>query len=57
LSAHKDSEYLEEAKRTQVEVSPIDGAAVLTMLDRIAQAQSPPDILDQMRKMKGGSKE
>jgi tripartite-type tricarboxylate transporter receptor subunit TctC len=55
LSTHRDPEYLDEAKRMQVDVSPIDGATVLSMLERIAQ--SPPDVLDQMRKMKAGSKD
>jgi tripartite-type tricarboxylate transporter receptor subunit TctC len=54
LAANDDPDYLTEAKRLQLDVSPIDGAAVLSILDRIAQA--PQEVLDEMRQVKGGSK-
>jgi hypothetical protein len=54
LAANADPEYLSEAKRMHLDVSPIDGAAVLSILNRIAQ--SPADVLDEMRKVKGDSK-
>lgn len=54
LAANDDRDYLAEAKRLQLDVSPIDGAAVLAILDRIAQA--PQEVLDEMRQVKSGSK-
>ncbi len=54
LAANDDPDYLTEAKRLQLDVSPIDGAAVLSILDRIAQ--TPQEILDEMRQVKSGSK-
>jgi len=54
LAANDDLDYLTEAKRLQLDVSPIDGATVLSILDRIAQA--PQEVLDEMRQVKGGSK-
>jgi tripartite-type tricarboxylate transporter receptor subunit TctC len=54
LATHDDPEYLSEAKRLQLDISPIDGAAVLAILGRIAQA--PAEVLDEMRQVKAGSK-
>ena len=54
LATHDDPEYLSEAKRLQLDISPIDGAAVLSILDRIAQ--TPPEVLDELRQVKGSSK-
>lgn len=50
LRTHQDADYLQEAKRMQIDVSPIDGAAILSILDRISR--SPTDLLDEMRKVK-----
>jgi tripartite-type tricarboxylate transporter receptor subunit TctC len=54
LAVHKDPQYLEEAAKLRVEVSPIGSDDVLAAIDRIAAA--PPDILDQMRKLFASSK-
>jgi tripartite-type tricarboxylate transporter receptor subunit TctC len=54
LAANDDPDYLAEAKRLQLDVSPINGATVLAILDRIAQA--PQEVLDEMRQVKSGSK-
>jgi tripartite-type tricarboxylate transporter receptor subunit TctC len=55
LAAHKDPQYLEEAKKLKIDVSPIDGKAVVAALDRIASA--PPDILAYIGKLLASSKD
>jgi tripartite-type tricarboxylate transporter receptor subunit TctC len=55
LAAHRDPQYLEEAAKLKIDVSPIDGAAVLAALDRIAGA--PPDVLAYIGKLLAASKE
>ncbi len=56
MAVHQDKEYLDEAARLRMEVSPIDSRAVLDTIDRIAAA--PPSVLDYMRRImttaKGG---
>ncbi len=56
MAVHQDKEYLDEAARLRMEVSPIDSRAVLDTIDRIAAA--PPIVLDYMRRImttaKGG---
>ena len=49
LAVHQDPQYLDEAGRFKVDVSPIDGAAVLQAIEGIAGA--PPDLLDYMKKL------
>jgi tripartite-type tricarboxylate transporter receptor subunit TctC len=49
LAAHQDAQYLEEAARLRLDVSPIVGADVLQAIDRIARA--PPELLDYIRKL------
>jgi tripartite-type tricarboxylate transporter receptor subunit TctC len=55
LAAHRDPQYLEEAAKLKIDVSPIDGAAVLAALDRIADA--PPDVLAYIGKLLASAKE
>jgi tripartite-type tricarboxylate transporter receptor subunit TctC len=45
----KDTDFLADAGRMRVDVSPLDGDDVLARVDRLANA--PPDVLDQFRKM------
>jgi tripartite-type tricarboxylate transporter receptor subunit TctC len=56
LAVHQDAQYVEEAARLRLDVSPIVGADVLQAIDRIARA--PPELLDYIRKLlsetKGG---
>jgi tripartite-type tricarboxylate transporter receptor subunit TctC len=56
LAAHQDAQYLEEAARLRLDVSPIVGSDVLQAIDRISRA--PPELLDYIRKLlsetKGG---
>jgi tripartite-type tricarboxylate transporter receptor subunit TctC len=55
LAAHADPDYVAEAARLRVDVSPIDGPAVLAVLARIQGA--PPDILAYMEKLLADSKD
>lgn len=56
MAVHKDAAYLDEAAKLKMEVSPIDGRAVLDVIDRIAGAS--PSVLDYLRRLmtppKGG---
>jgi len=49
LAVHKDPQYLDEAKRLKIDVSPIDGAEVLQAINGIADA--PPDLLEHIKKI------
>src|SRR5690242_7943579 len=49
MAVHKDAEYLAEAARLKMEISPIDSRAVLDTVDRIAAA--PPSVLDYLRRL------
>jgi tripartite-type tricarboxylate transporter receptor subunit TctC len=49
LAVHKDPQYLDEAMRLKIDVSPIDGAEVLQAINGIAGA--PPDLLDTIKKL------
>ena len=54
LAVHRDPQYLEEAAKFRIEVSPIGGDEVLQAIEQMAAA--PPDILEQMRRLFTGSK-
>ncbi len=43
MKTFQDPEYLEEAKKLDLDVSPLDGATVRTMIAR--RAQSPPALI------------
>jgi tripartite-type tricarboxylate transporter receptor subunit TctC len=49
LAVHKDPQYLDEAMRLKIDVSPIDGAEVLQAINGIAGA--PRDLLDTIKKL------
>jgi tripartite-type tricarboxylate transporter receptor subunit TctC len=49
LAVHKDPQYLDEAMRLKIDVSPIDGAEVLQAINGIAAA--PHDLLDTIKKL------
>jgi len=49
MATHKDPTYLAEADKLGIEVSPIDGAEVLRMIDKIAK--TPPDQLKRVEKL------
>jgi tripartite-type tricarboxylate transporter receptor subunit TctC len=48
-AVHKDRQYLEDAAKLRLEVSPIGGQEVLQEIDRIAAA--PPTILDHLKRL------
>jgi tripartite-type tricarboxylate transporter receptor subunit TctC len=54
LAVHQDPQYLDEAGRLKVDVSPIGGDEVLRAIDGIAGAS--PDLLDYMKKLLAESK-
>jgi tripartite-type tricarboxylate transporter receptor subunit TctC len=54
LATHKDPQYLEEAAKLKIDVSPVSGAAVLEMVERIAGAS--PRSVDRLRKLLTESK-
>jgi tripartite-type tricarboxylate transporter receptor subunit TctC len=49
MAAHKDPAYIEEAKKLDIDVSPIDGQEILHLIDRIAA--TPPDVLKSIEKL------
>ncbi len=53
-AVHNDRQYLDEAAKLKVEVSPIGGQEVLQTIDRIAAA--PPNILDHLKRLIMGGK-
>ena len=54
LAVHQDAQYLEEARRLKVDVSPIGGAEVLRAIEGLAGAA--PELLDYMRKLLADNK-
>jgi tripartite-type tricarboxylate transporter receptor subunit TctC len=54
VAVHDDPQYLEDAAKLKVEVSPIGGQEVLQTIDRIAAA--PPNILNHLRRLIMGGK-
>ena len=54
LATHRDPQYLEEAGKLKIDVSPISGADVLAMVERISGAS--PRIVDRLRKLLAESK-
>lgn len=54
LAVHQDPEYLDEAAKLKVDVSPIGGDEVLRAIEGIAGA--PPDLLEYMKKLLSESK-
>ena len=47
IKASQDPNYLAEAASLKLDVSPIDGDAIRTLIDRLAK--SPPDVLERMK--------
>jgi tripartite-type tricarboxylate transporter receptor subunit TctC len=54
LATHKDPQYLEEAAKLKIDVSPVSGADVLEMVERIARAS--PRSVERLRKLLTDSK-
>jgi len=53
-AVHDDPQYLEDAAKLRLEVSPIGGEDLLRTIDRIAAA--PPSVLDHLRRLIMGGK-
>jgi ABC-type phosphate/phosphonate transport system substrate-binding protein len=49
LAMHKDPQYLEDAKRLDIEISPVGGDEVLRAIEHMAQ--TPPELRETMRKL------
>jgi tripartite-type tricarboxylate transporter receptor subunit TctC len=49
LAAHKDPEYLAEAERLKIDISPISGDEILELINRIAE--TPPDELKRIDRL------
>ncbi len=47
MAAHKDPQYLAEAEKLKIGISPIGGEEVLALIDKLAAA--PPEVLDKVR--------
>jgi tripartite-type tricarboxylate transporter receptor subunit TctC len=47
MAANADPEYILEAQKLGIDISPIDGAGVMEILERLAK--TPPELLDFMR--------
>ncbi len=45
-----DKEYLAEAEKLRIEISPLNGPQILAIIHRLAAA--PPDVLEQMRRIR-----
>ena len=49
MAVHKDPEYLADAAKIRVELSPVSGEIVMQAINKIANA--PLDLLDYLRKL------
>ncbi len=49
IAVQNDPAYIRDAERARVDVSPMDGATMLGLINKFGDA--PPDILDYMRKL------
>jgi hypothetical protein len=54
MAVHKDPEYLADAAKIRVEVSPVNHEVVMQAINKIANA--PPDLLDYLRKLHSDEK-
>ncbi len=49
MAVQSDPAYLAEAARLKVDISPMDGAAIVGLMDKLANA--PPDLMNEIRKL------
>jgi tripartite-type tricarboxylate transporter receptor subunit TctC len=54
MAVHKDPQYLEEAAKLKLDISPIDGEEILKVVERIGNA--PPAVLDYIKKLQAENK-
>ena len=53
-ATHKDPQFLDEARKLKLDVSPITGAEMMRIIERITAA--PPDVVDHLRRLLAGAK-
>jgi hypothetical protein len=51
MAMQSDPDYLKEAERLGLDVSPVDGAQALALIEKLAA--SPKELLDDMKKLHG----
>jgi tripartite-type tricarboxylate transporter receptor subunit TctC len=49
MATHKDSEYLAETAKLDIDVSPIDGQQILKLIDQVSKL--PPDMMAEVEKL------
>jgi len=49
----KDPEYLADANKLRIDISPLTGEEVIAVISKLAQA--PPQVLEQMRRIRSAS--
>jgi hypothetical protein len=54
LAAHRDPQYLDEAAKVGVYVSPVSAEDMVASIERLSRA--PPQLFDQVRKLLAGNK-
>jgi tripartite-type tricarboxylate transporter receptor subunit TctC len=54
LAAHRDAQYLEEAARAGVYISPVSGEDIVRSIDQMSRAS--PEIFDKVRKLLAGDR-
>jgi tripartite-type tricarboxylate transporter receptor subunit TctC len=54
MAVHKDPQYLEEAAKLKLDISPISGEEILRVVDRIGSAS--PAILERIKKLQADNK-
>jgi tripartite-type tricarboxylate transporter receptor subunit TctC len=54
MAVHKDPQYLEEAAKLKLDISPIDGEEILKVVERIGNA--PPAVLEYLKKLQAENK-
>jgi tripartite-type tricarboxylate transporter receptor subunit TctC len=54
MAVHKDTQYLEEAGKLKLDISPISGEEVLRVVDKIGAA--PPAVLERIKKLQAANK-
>ena len=54
LATHRDVQYLEEAARGGVYISPVSGEDIVRSIDQMSRAS--PEIFDKVRKLLAGEK-
>jgi tripartite-type tricarboxylate transporter receptor subunit TctC len=54
MAVHKDPQYLDEAAKLKLDISPIDGAEILKVVEQIGKA--PPAVLERIKRLQAENK-